>query len=281
MDKNTLQAKAALFGKMHEGPDILILPNAWDVGSAVILAEAGFPAIATTSAGIAVARGFPDGEHITREEMLDNVARIVNCVSVPVTADLEMGYGSTPEEVGETIRQAIAAGVVGVNIEDGTGRREQPLMEVSVASERIRAAREAADAAGVPIIVNARADTYLATRERGEAEFEDTIVRANAYKSAGADCIFVPGIFDRELIGRIVDAVACPLNVLGALSGRAGMPLSELQELGVARVSIGGSLSLAALGLVRRVAQDLLGAGTFDYATDALSNAELNKLLSR
>lgn len=279
-DRNALRAQATLFKTLHEGPDILILPNAWDVGSAVIMAQAGFPAIATTSSGIAFAQGYPDGERISRDEMLQVVARIARKVSVPVTADLEAGYGPRPEDVAETVRRAIRAGVVGANFEDGTGRASDPLFDLTLGAERIRAAREAADAEGVPFVVNARTDGYLRRRELGKANFDDAVRRANAYREAGADCLFVPGVVDAETIGKLVAAIDGPLNILAALSGVPAPPLAELQALGVARVSIGGSLALAALALVRRSAEELLAAGTYSYAGDALANAELNRLMA-
>ena len=280
VDKDTLRAKAAAFRKLHEGPEILMLPNAWDVGSAVVLAREGFPAIATTSAGIAFAQGYPDGEFIGRDEMLAVAGRIAKMVPVPVTADLERGYGPKAEDVAETVRRAIAAGVVGANFEDGTGQADAPLRDRSENVERIRAAREAADGEDVPFVVNARTDGYLVPGGKGSAVFDDVVRRANAYHAAGADCLFVPGKLDLETIGRLAQAIDGPLNVLGAISGYSAPPLPQLQELGVARVTIGGSLSLAALALVKQVALELREQGTFSYAGSAFSNAELNKMLA-
>ena len=279
VDKEALRAKAAAFREMHKGPDVLMLPNAWDVGSAVILSEAGFPAIATTSAGIAFAQGYADGEHISREEMLAVVNRIVKTVPVPVTADLERGYGPKPEDVAETARLAIGIGAVGANFEDGTGEAETPLLDLSDAAERIRAAREAADGEGIPFVINARTDVLLLPGEKGPAEFDETVRRANAYRAAGADCLFVPGKHDLDTIGRLVQAIDGPLNILGGFSGYSAPPLAQLRELGVARVTIGGSLSLSALALVDQVAKELRNEGTFRYAGKAFSNAHLNKLL--
>ena len=281
VDKEALRAKAAAFREMHRGPGVLLLPNAWDAGSAIILAEAGFSAIATTSAGIAFAQGYADGEQISREEMLAVVNRIVKTVSVPVTADLERGYGPRPEDVAETARLAMEIGVVGANFEDGTGRTDAPLLELSAGVERIRAAREAADGEGIPFVINARTDVLLVPGEKGAAEFDEAVRRANAYRAAGADCLFVPGKHDLDTIGRLVQAIDGPLNILGGFSGYIAPPLAQLRELGVARVSIGGSLSLSTLALVDQVAQELLNEGTFNYAGKALSNAYLNKLLSR
>ena len=281
VDKAALRAKAAAFRDRHQGPDVLVLPNAWDVGSAIILTEAGFSAIATTSAGIAFAQGYADGENISREEMLAVVNRIVKSVPVPVTADLEAGYGPKPEDVAETARLAIGIGAVGANFEDGTRRPEAPLLELSVGVERIRAAREAADGEDIPFVINARTDVFLLPGKKSSADFDETVRRANAYRAAGADCLFVPGKLDLDTIGRLVQAIDGPLNILGGFSGYTAPPLAQLRELGVARVTIGGSLALSALALVEQVAKELQNEGTFTYADKAFSNAHLNNLLSR
>ncbi len=281
MSTNDQRAKAELFAKLHRGPDILMLPNAWDVGSAVIMAQAGFAAIATTSAGIAVACGYADGEIIGRSQMLEVAARIAAKVAVPVTADLETGYGPQPSDVAETIRQAIAAGLVGANIEDGALDAGAPLRDIEGASDRIRAARETADAAGIPFVVNARVDCFLKRPKVDRADnFAETVRRAQAYLEAGAGCIFVPGVADEETITALVREIGAPINLLGAFSGTSGLPLSDLQRIGVRRVSLGGSLSLAALGLVRRVCEELRSEGTFSYASKALTNAEMNRLMA-
>lgn len=280
VDKDALRGKAAAFQKLHQGPPILMLPNAWDVGSAIILAGEGFPAIATTSAGIAFAQGYPDGEHIGRDEMLAVISRIVQKVAVPVTADLERGYGATPEDVAETVRRAIAIGVVGANFEDSIKQADAPLRELNDNVERIHAAREAADAENIPFVINARTDGFLVPGGTGAEVFDDVVRRANAYRAAGADCLFIPGKLDLDTIERLVKAIDGPINILGGFSGYAAPPLAQLQELGVARVTIGGSLSLAALALVKRVGQELREQGTFSYAADAFPNAHLNKLLS-
>lgn len=279
VDREALRKKAEVFRKLHQAAPILMLPNAWDVGSAKVLAEEGFPAIATTSAGIAFAQGYADGEIISREEMLAVVARIVKKVPLPITADLEMGYGPKPEDVAETVRRAIATGVVGANFEDGIKQAAAPLRDLNDNVERIRAAREAADAEDIPFVINARTDVFLVSGDMGPQAFDHVVRRANAYRAAGADCLFVPGKLDLETIGRLVKAIDGPLNILGGFSGYTAPPLAQLQELGVARVTIGGSLSLAALALVKRVGRELLDEGTFNYAGDAFPNAHLNKLL--
>ncbi|MCZ6647545.1 MAG: isocitrate lyase/phosphoenolpyruvate mutase family protein [SAR324 cluster bacterium] len=281
VNRDALREKAAAFRKLHEAPQAFILPNAWDIGSAVILAEAGFPAIASTSAGVAVAQGYPDGQQIGRDEMLAVVNRMVNKVAVPVSADLEAGYGMKPEDVADTVRRAIDAGAVGANFEDGTRGGDQPLLDLSLNVERIRAAREAADAEDIPFVVNARTDGYLVAGQDTAEAFEESVRRANAYRAAGADCLFVPGKLKLESIRRLAEAIDGPLNVLGALSGYEAPSLGELQAAGVKRVSIGGSLSLAVLAFVKRVAEQLRKDGAFGYAGEALSNAKMNELLRR
>jgi 2-methylisocitrate lyase-like PEP mutase family enzyme len=281
MDTAALRRKAEAFGKLHVGDDVLILPNAWDVASARLVEAAGYKAIATTSAGIAFALGYPDGEKIGRDEMLAAVARIAAKVRVPVTADLEAGYGPEPADTGETVRRAIDCGIIGANIEDGTHRREQPLSSTNLSVERIYAARKAGDAAGVPFVINARTDSYLAAQifslPQDEACFEETVRRGRAYREAGADCIFIPGVSDRDTIGRLVKAIGGPVNILAKPTTPS---IPELKAMGVARVSVGGMMMLATLGLVRRAAAELAGPGTYGFAEGMVMHAEMNRLLS-
>ncbi|MGE0745974.1 MAG: isocitrate lyase/phosphoenolpyruvate mutase family protein [Rhodospirillales bacterium] len=277
MDKTLQRARADAFRKLHQGPDILLLPNAWDVASAMLLAEAGFPAIATTSAGVAFLYGYADGQVITRDEMLAMVRPIAERVPVPVTADMEAGYGPRPEDVAETVRRTIEAGAVGLNLEDGTHKVEAPLMDMTLMVERVRAAREAADAAGVPIVINARTDGFW-TGGAGAAVFDDAVKRANAYRKAGADCLFVPFVSDGPLIGRLAKEIDGPVNVLAVAKTP---PVPELQALGVRRVSVGGAIARAAYGVVRQAAQELKSTGTWGFMAGAVPHPEMNKLLSR
>ena len=271
---------AETFKALHQGPEILVLPNAWDVASGVVMAAAGFPALATTSAGIAFAQGYRDGEKIGRTQMLEVAGRIAEAVALPVSADLETGFGAEASDVWETIRLATAAGLVGANIEDGALAGEAALIEVGFAAERIQAAREAADAGDVAFVVNARIDCYLRLGAAGPAEkFADTVRRAERYIAAGADCIYVPGVADPKAIGALAAEIDAPLNVLGAFSGTVPASVAELQALGVRRVSIGGSLGLAALRMVEGAVAELRDHGTFGYAGNAFSNAEMNKLM--
>src|SRR5256885_10453528 len=252
MDIRTQAAKAEQFRKLHHGPKILLLPNAWDVASARILEEAGHPAIATTSAGIAYSLGYADGQRISREEMLSIVARIARAVRVPVTADLEAGYGTTPEAIADTVKAAIEAGAIGMNLEDLAG--EESLVELPMQIEKIRAVREAAMAAAVPFVLNARTDVYLAAIGPEETRFERTVERLRAYRKAGADCVFAPGIRDKETIGKLVRAVDGPLNILLQPGGPS---VADLEKLGVARASIGSGTMRAALGTARKFAKAL------------------------
>jgi 2-methylisocitrate lyase-like PEP mutase family enzyme len=275
---SVLKAKAEKLLALHAGPKLLLLPNAWDVASAVVLVLAGFPAIATTSAGVAFSLGYADGQRISRAEMADAVRRIAGRVEVPVSADMEGGYGLKPEAVAETVRATLQAGAVGANIEDSIDDPKNPLIDFSLAVERIRAAREAADTAGIPFVVNARTDPYMIPGDKGAAAFDEAVRRANAFRKAGADCIFVPGVSDRETIARLVKSIGAPINILG---GPKTPSIPALESLGVRRVTLGGSLERATLGLVRRAAEELRGPGTFTFADLAVPHAEMNKLLER
>jgi 2-methylisocitrate lyase-like PEP mutase family enzyme len=250
----SLVARAEELRRLHADPAILVLVNVWDAASARTVASVpGCRAIATASWAIAAAHGVADGEAIGRAAMLDAVATVAGAVELPVTADLEGGYGATPEEVGETVTRAIAAGAVGCNLEDGIQDGRQ-LRCAEDATARIAAARAAADAAGVPIVINARTDTYL----RGIDDPEAAILRGQAYARAGADCVFVPGVTDAATIRALVEGIDAPVSVLA----RPGAPsVSELQELGVARVSFGPGPMGVALAALARTASDLLAGG--------------------
>lgn len=276
MTQAELRTKAETLRGLHDKPNILVLPNVWDLASARLVEIAGFPALATTSSGIAFSLGYPDGEKISREIMIDVCGRIARRASVPVSADIEAGYGPDPKDTEETVRLCLEAGIVGGNIEDGTHDRARPLWPLDVAVGRIHAARRAADAAGVPFVINARTDHYLAGGKLDAAGFEETVRRARAYREAGADCIFIPGLTDRETIGRLVQAIGGPINILARPNGPS---VPELKALGVARVSVGGMLMLATLGLVRRAAAELSGPGTYGFAEGMAMHGEMNKLL--
>lgn len=275
--KDTMQRdRADALRRLHAGPGILLLPNAWDVATARLVQEAGFAAIATTSAGIAWAAGFPDGERISRAEMLDAVRRIADAASVPVTADVEGGYGSTSEAAAETARGVIAAGAVGLNLEDGTA--DGSLLDVGRHVERIQAVRAAGASAGVHIVINARTDAFEVKGWDAARRFAETVRRANAYHAAGADCLFVPHVSDGETIGRLARELDGPLNVI---AGPPAPPIRELERLGVRRASLGPRVVQAALGLVRRAVRELREQGTYETMADLIIPfAELQHLMA-
>jgi 2-methylisocitrate lyase-like PEP mutase family enzyme len=271
-----LRDKAAALRKLHSGPRLLVLPNAWDVASAKIIAAAGAQAIATSSAGVAFALGFPDGQRISRGEMLGMVRRIATAVAVPVSADVEAGYGTTPEAAAETARGVLQAGAVGMNLEDAAGGGELVALDLQIS--RLQAARAAAVAMGVPLVINARTDAFAARGLAGDSRIAEAVRRANAYLAAGADCAFVPFVSDREAIGRLAGEIHGPLNVLA----RPGSPpLPELERLGVRRVSVGSSIALSAYGLAQRAARELLDSGTYQALEQGIPYAEMQRLLGQ
>jgi len=249
-----------------------VLPNVWDPGSAKVVAQAGFEALATTSAGIAFSLGLPDDGRAGRDAMVERVAAIVAAVPLPVSADIEAGYGPDPEDVAETIDRVIDAGAVGANVEDADRDGPAALFEHGPATERVAAARAAADRHGTAFTLNARIDSFLAGHPDPLA---DALARSERYVAAGADCIFVPGATEEAVIGELVDAIAAPLNVVVGLAGDP-LDLATLDRLGVRRVSVGGSLARATLGLVRRAAEEML-AGRFGFTEGAITHAALNR----
>ncbi|OGC90064.1 MAG: hypothetical protein A2W25_15620, partial [candidate division Zixibacteria bacterium RBG_16_53_22] len=269
--------KAKQFSRMHQGPGLFILPNAWDVGSALLFAGLGYRAIATSSAGIAYSRGILDGEQIARDEMLKVVRAIVEAVDLPITADLEGGYGRDPEIVAETIKLAIEAGAVGVNIEDSTKGDPRDagklLFDIKLATDRYRAATEEADSSGIPFVLNARIDCFLRLGNGPEVS-ADTIRRGNAYREAGADCIFVPGVTDRATIALLVREIKAPINILAG----PGIPSAEeLGTLGVRRLSFGASLFRAAYSEAVRVAREMRERGLYAINPDTMTNKMMNE----
>ncbi len=267
------------FLQLHDRRKILVLPNAWDVASARIFEDAGFPAIATTSAGIANALGYPDGERIPRDEMLAVVHRIAEAVAVPVTADVEAGYGLTPEAVADTTREVMSAGAVGMNLEDSIPGAPDRLFEVSQQKEKIRAAVEAGETMGVPFVLNARTDVFLHGIGPAETRLAHALDRLNAYRQAGAQCLFAPGVIDERVIAELVRGLEGPLNILAG----AGSPaIPALERLGVARVSLGSGPMRATLGLLARIARQLREEGSFALMTqDAISYVDANRLVNR
>jgi 2-methylisocitrate lyase-like PEP mutase family enzyme len=273
-----LATKANAFRAMHKAPPILVLPNAWDAVSARLFVKAGAKAIATTSAGVAATLGYPDGQKIPRVLMLEAIARIARAVDVPVTADIEAGYATTAQELAETIGLVIEAGAIGCNLEDSTGKTPKILFDIDEQIARIRAARDAGDRSGVPVVINARTDVYLASVGAPGERFAETVRRANAYRDAGADCLFVPGVTDSLTLANLVREIKGPINVLAG----AGLPaVAELERIGIARLSVGSGIMRVTLTAARDAANELLQHGTYSAFTDrTISHAEVNELMS-
>jgi 2-methylisocitrate lyase-like PEP mutase family enzyme len=275
------QQKAATFKAMHRASRGFVMPNAWDAGSAVILAEAGVTAIATTSAGIAFSMGRPDYNvrdprlAVPREVMFERMREIVEAVALPVNGDLEEGYGDRPEDVAETIRLAIEAGLAGGNIEDRSPRIEG-LIDEQLAADRIRAARAAIDAQGNDFVLCARTDAFQVP---GEDALKTSIRRARLFREAGADCVYPPGVADLDTIRTLVKESGAPINIVTGL--RSALPVADLLDAGVARISLGGSIARAALGFVQRSVRELSEQGTLGFAAGQLSGRELNALFTR
>lgn len=275
MNATEHRARALALRDLHRGPKILVLPNAWDCVSARLFEQAGFPAIATTSGGIAAILGYPDGERISPREMLQIVGRIVESVSAPVTADLEAGYGKTATEVAETMRQAIAVGVAGVNLEDGRGPN-QPLAKIVHQTDIIKAVCEVAAACDIPLVLNARVDVYLYGTGAHADRFKQAVERAIAYHDAGADCVFPIGLKDRETIARFVREIPCPVNIM---AGHGAPAISELEEIGVRRATFGTGMMRAILPFVQKMAKELRASNQSDLLEQTeFSHATVNEL---
>ncbi|MPW16629.1 isocitrate lyase/phosphoenolpyruvate mutase family protein [Paraburkholderia sp. CNPSo 3157] len=266
--------KARAFRALHEASDPFVIPNPWDIGSARLLEALGFKSLATTSAGYAFSRGVPDNA-VGREQMIQHLADLAPATNLPVSADLENGFGDAPEDAAETIRQAAAAGVVGGSIEDATGRASDPIYAHDLAVERVRAAVEVARALPFPFMLTARAENHLV----GRPDLADTIRRLQAFQEAGADVLYAPGLKTREDITAVVSSVDRPVNVL---MGMAGMPFTveELAQMGVKRISVGGALARAALGAMLRAAKEMLERGTFTYTSEAATMKEITDLFA-
>lgn len=277
MNAATQLRKAEVFRKLHDRSAIFVLPNAWDVASALIFARTGFAAVATTSGGVAWSLGHADGERIPRDEAVAAIARIAHALDVPVSADIEAGYGTTPDQVNETVRQVIAAGAVGINLEDSLG--DGALRETGATVDRIRAARAAADDAGIPIVINARSDAWLNGFGANERErFDETVHRARRYLEAGADCIYPIGLGDVATIAALVKELDAPVNV----GARPGLPgVADLARLGVARVSTATRFATLALSAVERAAVEIRDSGRFDCLAASLTHPDVQHLFDR
>ena len=275
MPLKSQKEKAEDFRTLHHGKRILVLPNAWDVPSARVFEDAGFPAVATSSAGMLVSLGYPDGEVIDRQEFVSAVGRIARVLSVPLSADIVAGFGKTSKEVLATVKAILKAGAIGINIEDFIHATKK-LHPVERQIEKVKAIRKVAETRGIPLVINARTDALRFADGDEETRFKEATRRAIAYRDAGADCVYPMGLIDGASIARFVKALNFPINVMV----RKGLPpVSELQRLGVARVSFGPTPSYAAMGLLKRAAKEVLEKGTYENLVDgAITFDELNAL---
>lgn len=264
--------KSQCFCKLHRKNNCFVIPNPWDVGSAKILQHLGFEALASTGAGFAFSQGKRDLS-INATGMLQHLSSLASSTDLPLSADLQNGFGDSPDDVARTILAAAGTGIVGGSIEDATGKSYDPIYNIGLAVDRIQAAAEAAKSLNFKFMLTARVENYL----YGRPDIKDTIHRLQAYQEAGADVLFAPGIQSREDIRSILQSIDRPLNILMGMSG-VQLNLAELQELGVTRVSLGGSLARSAYGALVRSAKEVLSAGTFEYANDAISAMEINSI---
>jgi len=265
---------AKRFRALHERPGAFIIPNPWDVGTARVLAAAGFEALASTSAGLAFSRGLPEGR-LAREDVLAHCRELVGATDLPVSADLEKGFGDTPESAAETIRAAAATGLAGCSIEDHTGRRDNPIYPFELAVERIAAAVEAARALPHDFVLTARCENFLWQRP----DLDDTIARLQGFARAGADVVYAPGLRDLAMIRTVCQAVGKPVNVVMGLPG-VTFSVSQLAEAGVKRISVGSALARLAFGALRRAIGEMQQQGTFSFAAEAAGFAELEELFA-
>jgi len=268
----TQAKKASAFRALHERDGAFIIPNPWDIGTARLLARLGFEALATTSAGYAFSMGQQDST-MGRDKLIANAAAIASATDLPVTADLENGFGDDPASVAETIRLAAAAGLAGGSIEDATNRQGDPIYELHLAVERVFAAAEAARALPFPFSLTARAENYLF----GRPDLKDTIRRLQAYQEAGADVLYAPGLTSKDEIAAVVSSVDRPVNVVMGLQG-VQLSLAALSEIGVKRVSVGSALTRAALGAFLRAGREMRDHGTFTFADEAVSHRDISAM---
>jgi 2-methylisocitrate lyase-like PEP mutase family enzyme len=268
--------KAEEFQSLHESKRILVLPNAWDIPSARIFEDAGFPAVATSSAALAVSIGYPDGERISKQELFSVVKKMAGVLSVPLSADIESGFGANIDQLSDTIRRVVESGAVGVNIEDISDFEKKSLLPVEKQVERIQAVRKMSDSLGIPLVVNARTDAYRFGSGDEKSRLEEAVGRGKAYESAGADCLYPMGLTDKESITSFLKAVNKPVNIMA----RKGAPtITELEKIGVKRLSLGPGPMYAAMGLLRKITQELKQKGTYDtMLTGAITLDELNAL---
>lgn len=265
--------KAELFLKFHQDKEILVLLNSWDIGSSKLIEASGYKAIATTSMGIAASLGYPDCEVMQLSELIETITGIVNGVHVPVTVDMEAGYGNNLDEIIDSVKKVVATGIVGINIEDSMALNPVLIDEMEFC-ERISAIRALSDSLGFHLVINARTDSFYTSSGTPREKLSESIKRGNKYREAGADCIFVQPVWEKETISTLVREINAPINILAnpGMVG-AGIPpsVSELQDLGVARLSLGSALMKATLALIKKVADELSEKGTYNILLDALT----------
>ena len=264
--------KAELFLKYHQDKDILVLLNSWDIGSSKLIEACGYKAIATTSMGIAASLGYPDCQIITLSEMIQAITGIVKAVRVPVSVDIEAGYGNNLNEIIESVKKIIATGIAGINIEDSIDLNPILIDEMEFC-ERISAIRASSESMGFHLVINARTDSFYVSSGSQQEKLSESIKRGNKYREAGADCIFVQPVWEKEMISTLVKEINAPINILANPTIGAGLPLtvSEFQDLGVARLSLGSSLMKATLALIKKVADELSVKGTYNILLDTLT----------
>jgi 2-methylisocitrate lyase-like PEP mutase family enzyme len=264
--------KAEMFLKFHQDTEILVLLNSWDTGSSKLIEASGYKAIATTSMGIAASLGYPDSQIITLSEMIEAITGIVNGVQVPVTVDIEAGYGNNLGEIIESVKKIIATGIVGINIEDSNDLSPVLTDEVEFC-ERISAIRALSDSLGFHLVINARTDSFYTSSGSTREKLSESIKRGNKYREAGADCIFVQPVWEKETISTLVKEINAPINILSNPGIGAGIlppSVRELQDLGVARLSLGSSLMKATLALIKKVADELSEKGTYSILSESM-----------
>lgn len=272
MVSSSQREKAELFLKYHHNKEILVLLNSWDIGSSKLIEACGYKAVATTSMGIAACLGYPDCQVIKLPEVITAITGIINAVEVPVTVDIEAGYGNNLNEIIDSAKKIIATGIVGINIEDSMDLNPVLIDEMEFC-ERISAIRALSDSMGFHLVINARTDSFYTSTSSTQEKLSESIRRGNKYREAGADCIFVQPVWEKETIATLVKEINAPINILANPTIGAGVTpsISELQELGVARVSLGSGLMKATLALIKKIANELSEKGTYNILLDTLT----------
>jgi 2-methylisocitrate lyase-like PEP mutase family enzyme len=272
MVSSNQKEKAEMFLKFHQDKEILVLLNSWDRGSSRLIEACGYKAVATTSMGIAASLGYPDSQIIQLSEMIEVITGIVNAVKVPVTVDIEAGYGNNLNEIIDSVKKIIATGIVGINIEDSIDLNPVLIDEMEFC-ERISAIRALSESLGFHLVINARTDSFFTSSGSPQEKLSESIKRGNKYREAGADCIFIQPVWDKKTISTLVKEINAPINILANPTNGAGLPPSvhELEDLGVARLSLGSSLMKATLALIKKVANELSEKGTYNILSETLT----------